>query len=290
MAASVAWGSCPPANGVDGSSLPHRNRETIARVDRVDPAHGLRRVQGVHARRVVVPVHVRALHDEAQRLRRYGVRKRFGPMTDTVERTLPLRLCTVVSPSGESLKPFVRCPRRDASIDAHTCVGCMRMRSLEWDPKEGGEVCCVVGADTPALDPRADFAELAARTRMHEIGARVVMFVTSRVSLSELRALFATNDEPALAVVDLDGKLEGMVSRSALATAPAEGFVADVMERNIPGVPEDAPISLALSLFAFEKLPAAPIVKPDGVVTGICRADDLLRWVANHLGYTASKP
>lgn len=208
-------------------------------------------------------------------------------MANNVERTLPLRLCTVLSPTGTSLKPFVRCPRREGSIDAQNCAGCMRMRSLEWDPAVGGEVGCVVGVEVPAIDPRADFAELAARTRMHELGARVVTFVTSNLPLSELRALFDCLREPALVVVDEDAQLQGLVVPSAVAGAPQEGTARDVMDPCPHSLPEDAPVSLALSMFATEKLTAAPIVKQDGTVTGVCFADDLLRWVAGQLGYAA---
>lgn len=159
------------------------------------------------------------------------------------------------------------------------------MRSLEWDPALGGEVGCVVGDDAPSVDPRADFGEVAARVRMHELGARVVTFVTSSVPLSDLRALFDCLREPALVVVDEEARLEGLAFPTALVGAPEEGFVRDIMERSPPSLPEDAPVSLALSLFATEKLAAAPIVKADGTVTGICFADDLLRWVAGQLGY-----
>ena len=207
------------------------------------------------------------------------------PSRDIVERRIPLRLCTTVTPKGETMMPYVRCPRGDESIDAHACAGCMRVRSLEWEPATGGEVRCLIGSEP--TDPRADFGELAARTFVHEIASPLATFVTADVSLERVRTIFAESRARALAVVDAEGKLEALVSRTDLVDAPTEGTVRDVMTACVHALPEDAPIAYAVTLLAFEDIGEVPIVKMDGTVTGMCHALDVLRWVAGRLGYTA---
>jgi len=208
---------------------------------------------------------------------------------DVVERTFRVHLCTVVSTSGEKTEPLVRCPRVDETIDANACAACMRMRALEWAPNIGGEVRCLIGS-APELDRRADFAELAARARIHEILAPATTCVTPDVSLARVRAIFAEGRARAVPLVDDDGQLQGLVSRSDLVSAPADGTVRDVMTPVVHALPADAPIAYAIALLGFEDVGEVPIVRTDGSVVGMCHAVDVLRWVAGRLGYSASKP
>lgn len=210
------------------------------------------------------------------------------PSRDVPERTFRVHLCTTVSSSGETTEPLVRCPRTDETIDARTCAGCMRMRALEWAPGIGGEVRCLIGSG-PEVDPRADFAELAARTCVHEILARATTCVTPDVSLARVRAIFAESRARAVPVVDDGGKLQALVSRSDLIAAPVDGTVRDVMTLVVHALPEDAPIAYAIALLGFEDIGEVPVVKNDGAVVGMCHALDILRWVAGRLGYTEAK-
>ncbi|MBX3232485.1 MAG: CBS domain-containing protein [Labilithrix sp.] len=203
------------------------------------------------------------------------------------ERIIPLRLCTTIAPAHETLRPFVVCPRTHQAIDAHTCAGCMRMRSLEWGPTSGGEVGCVVGDDEPPLDPRADFAEIAARTKVFDVIAPVATCVTPEVPLERVRELFANGVARTLPVVDDEGKLQGLVSRSDLVSA--EGTVKDVMTPSAHALPYEAPLPYAVSLLAQEDVGEVPVVKLDGTVVGMCHALDVLRWVAAQLGYVARR-
>lgn len=215
---------------------------------------------------------------------------------DVVEKVIALRICTTVDEDGqETMRPVVRCPRSHEAIDAHQCAGCMRMRSLEWGPTTGGEVSCLV-APEPAVDPRADFGEVAARTQVFDVVAPVATCVTPGVSLSSARAIFERVRARALPVVDGDGKLAGILSRADLAARTAEGplsetmTVRDVMTPCTHALPYEAPLPYAISLLAHEELGEVPVVKVDGTVVGVCHAVDILRWVASQLGYVPPRP
>lgn len=200
----------------------------------------------------------------------------------------PIRLRTVVTAEGETTTPIVTCPRMHESIDAHACAACMRVVGLEWELTRGGEVRCLVSnqAAPPTPDRRADLPERAARTRVDAVADPIVTCVRPDVKLERVREVFASTRQRAVAVVDVENKLVALVSRSDLTRAPTEGTVADVMTSCVHSLPEDSPLSYAVSLLAHEDVAQVPIVTAEGMVTGICHALDVLRWVADGLGYS----
>src|SRR4051812_7819807 len=108
-------------------------------------------------------------------------------------RQIPIRLLHVVDhdAASDSLEPIVHCPRRSKSIDARTCVGCARMRAMQWDPSKGGEVVCVPNDGLPPRQPiRGDLAEAAARTALHEVAELVTVCVRSGATIASVRDLF----------------------------------------------------------------------------------------------------
>jgi CBS domain-containing protein len=129
-------------------------------------------------------------------------------------------------------------------------------------------------------DRRADLGEMAARTTVDEVMGPVATCVTTDVSLARVRELFATTRQRAVAVVDGDGRLEGLISRTDLVNAPAIGTAADVMSSPVHALPEHAPLAYVVGLLAHEDLGEVPIVTADGTVTGICHALDVVRWLA----------
>lgn len=201
------------------------------------------------------------------------------------ERAATLRLCNVVGPDAEELKPYVRCPRRDETIDALTCTGCARMRSMEWEPRKGGVVICSVDEPAATTDRRADLAEAAARVLLHEVVMPVTTCVTPDVSIQQLRRLMANEGLRSVPVVDLEGKLQGLVSRTDLTTAADFGLVENMMTSRVHALPEDAPVAYAIALMAFENVSEVPVVTADGTVAGMYHALDALRWVAGKMGY-----
>src|SRR5262245_54585116 len=120
---------------------------------------------------------------------------------------LALHLRNVVSKDGESVATLVHCPRQAKSIDALRCTGCARVRSLEWTPEDGGEIVCTGGEPAPRPTERErkmDFAEVAARSQLHEVVSKVTTCVSQDLSLPELRRLFEERDLRAVPVVDDD--------------------------------------------------------------------------------------
>lgn len=121
-----------------------------------------------------------------------------GPSRTIVK--LPLRLRMLVHEHGsDGVFPSVRCPRTNRSIDALTCMGCARMRSVEWDRESGGVIECRIDATAPCsdgdVDRRADLAEAAARRPLH--------------------AMMAFEDVPLVAVTGEDGELVGVWTATA---------------------------------------------------------------------------
>ncbi len=204
------------------------------------------------------------------------------------EHVNPIRVSVCVGPEGESARPFVRCPRRAWSVDVLDCVSCDRLRSLTWDTS-GGELTCVTEngpPPRPSVDRRADCAEAAVRAPLHDTLRRTATCVTSDMPIDQLKRLMAERGLRAVAVVDADGVLEGIVSRSHLTTAATFGLVSDMMEVNVTALPEDAPIAHAIALMAFDDVTDVPVVTSEGKVVGMYDALDALRWVAGRMGWT----
>lgn len=53
----------------------------------------------------------------------------------------------------------------------------------------------------------------------------------------------------------------------------------------VDAIPEDAPISHAIAVMAFQKIHEVSLVAADGKVVGVITANDALRWTAAQLGY-----
>lgn len=208
---------------------------------------------------------------------------------DVAEVVRPVRLKLLVTATEETTTPIVHCPRQDLTINAQACAGCMRMHSLEWEPGRGGEVHCLLSnqAAAPGHPRPTELREVAAGVRAGDVAGPVFTCFTRDVPLSRLRELFTMTSQRAIAVVDDDGCLEALVSRSDMVSAPEVGTVADVMTKRVRALPEDAPLPYAVSLLGHEDLAEVPLVDGDGRVTGIVHALDLVRWLAARLGYTS---
>jgi CBS domain-containing protein len=223
-------------------------------------------------------------------------------------RNLRLRTYTLVTNDGETFQPFVHCPHRNTTIDAFECKDCARMVMLEWDAARGGHVTCDVteidknrakAGQPPRQTPdrRADVGEAAIRTTLRDIVVsedeqlgpflQRAIAVGPDVTAVRLKQLLAKRNLRSVPVVDEDGKLQGIISRSDLMTASDSSVASEIMPKCIHALPEDAPLSYAIALLAFENVSEVPIVTEDGTVVGICHALDILRWLATRIGYVA---
>ncbi len=211
----------------------------------------------------------------------------------TEPRALPIHLREVIDDDGveRPLEPLVHCPRRGGATDAKTCFGCARMRAVEWDPTSGGEVRCTLDDDASraAIRVRADFAEIAARTQLHEVATRVTVCVRAGARLTAVRDLFVERRLRCAAVVDADARLVGVVSRFDLVDVRADAIVRDVMPERVRALPETAPVAYAIALMASENISEVPVVTDRGELLGVWTALEALAWVSEQLGYVKAQ-
>jgi CBS domain-containing protein len=138
-----------------------------------------------------------------------------------------------------------------------------------------------------------------------------VTCVRDDVSVEDLAALLLERRISGVPVVDEAGGLIGVVSKTdvvrdgfensgveplgpAVARELGAGFhsleigqrtVKDIMSGMNFALPEDATLSQACALMAYEGVHRVPVTGIDGSVIGILSALDILRWVAARDGY-----
>jgi CBS-domain-containing membrane protein len=200
----------------------------------------------------------------------------------------------------------IHCARRGHSEPLDACTKCRFGWSVPRDPARAGAAVECTAAARSAVDPRADVREAALRTHLHEVARRDVLCVREDASVETARALLLDHDLRALPVLDAEGRLVGIVTRSDLLRDAADGvsspapralgpgfhveeiacaLVGEVMSPHAYALPEDAPLTYAVSLMAQFGLTEVPVVTGDGEVTGIVSSGDVMRWLATHLGY-----
>jgi CBS-domain-containing membrane protein len=146
---------------------------------------------------------------------------------------------------------------------------------------------------------RVDIREAATVASTGEVMSRGHANVEVDATVEELCSFFADRKVHAAPVVDMEGKLIGVVSESdivrthaspdAAQLAPGSQLtVGDIMIKVAHALPESAPLAYAFGLLAAGDLRQAPVVQEDGRVVGMVTATDLIRWVARDLGYVLS--
>lgn len=230
----------------------------------------------------------------------------------TIERVdaLSIHQTTTFSGSGEVARTrTVQCPRRGHSVTVSACEGCAAARAVTLR-----HVRCVTGTEENGQERRvkaADVGEAAVRTPLHEAIRTETLCVRSDVGVESVRRLLLERGLRAAPVVDADGKLIGIVSKSDLlrdvveltdreelsSSVPlVEGFhedsddtrtVADVMTPCAHALPASAPVAHAVALMAIDEIHEVPVVRSeqDGRVVGMFTSLDGLRWLAARLGY-----
>jgi len=222
-------------------------------------------------------------------------------------RQVPVRKRFLLDGAGACATSLtVHCARRGHSEPLTACGKCRFGWSVPRDPARTGAAveCAAPAPSTP--DPRADVREAALRTHIHEIARPETFCVREDASVETARALLLDHNLRALPVLDAEGRLVGIVTRSDLLRDAADGdsspaprslgpgfhveelaraLVRDVMSPHAYALPEDAPLTYAVSLMALFGLTEVPVVTGDGVVTGVVSSGDIMRWLATQLGY-----
>lgn len=231
-------------------------------------------------------------------------------MTIVVE--LPIQIREVFA--GDSRREesvTVACPRRKSVTLVDECQSCAFAHAIS----EGRVVCSGDSASSETFaigaDPRVDISAAAMRMLVRDIIPANSTCIRADVSVEMAAALLIDRDLECLPVVDEDDKLIGMVSRSDVLRDRVEGnepplrmridrgfhiesiatrVVSEIMTPWVHALPEDAPVSFAISLMAFESLHEVPIVSESGQVLGVATSLDLLRWLATRMGYVLAGP
>jgi predicted transcriptional regulator len=117
---------------------------------------------------------------------------------------------------------------------------------------------------------------------------RPVVTVMQTAPLAELHALLADERVPALAVIDAEANLRGVVTRTdvlnALLSKP-DAKAADVMSNYVFAIPRDSTVESAAALIATENVGQVVVTGSEGELVGIVSAVDIARHVAQRAGY-----
>lgn len=214
---------------------------------------------------------------------------------------------TTVGRGGQrSSDPTVYCPRREQSLTMIECVLCPDCDGVHQDGS-GTQVLCRHPAEEPTSPARRTTS--AARLPLAAVMTRDVVCVTADMHLSTLAALLVDRGFTGVPVVDDQGRAIGVVSRTDLVRARVDdpgcdedvagfeldpGFhlepdggarVADVMMPIVFTLPENATLSQAAAIMAYEGIHRVPVVTTTGAVVGIVTSMDVVRWLAENDGY-----
>lgn len=207
----------------------------------------------------------------------------------------------------------VHCPRRDGSVSVTECLLCADCEGIRAAADGSYLACSHPAASEPPLDEHLHARRVrsgADRIPLSAVMTGDVVCVRSDLSIETLAAMFVDCGITGAPVVDENGRPIGVVSKSDLVLAglqfsdlvevdePAEelppgfhlepasrGTVADIMMPIAFVLPENATLSHAAALMAYEGVHRVPVIATDGKVAGIISSMDVVRWLAENDGY-----
>ena len=227
---------------------------------------------------------------------------------------LPIRTRHVLSGSGACQTTLtVYCFRRGCSLPVERCAACLECAQIVSRGPRPFVACWSSPAETM---PDEDGRSAASHAQVAEVMTPTVLCVRPDFSMESVTAVLLERGIGSVPVVDADGRPLGVVSRSdllrrhdaenTLETEPARGrepaavepglrqvviarqTVEEVMTPLAFTVAENAPVSLAGALMAYEGVHHLPVVSNLGDVLGMVSAIDVLRWLAGRDGYLVS--
>jgi len=230
---------------------------------------------------------------------------------------LDIRTRRILAPDGtEVARLTVFCPRRRLSLEVEECRNCESCEEIVFDPGErNSAVRCKADFEDQPASAVGEFppqlvsgdARLALRTPVLNLMTRNVICIRSDVTVNELIMTLFENGISGAPVVDADGKLLGIVSKTDLlrdsyekvelaednlgrhghggAENHSRSCVRDLMTTTVSSLPESATIAEAAALMALEGVRKVPILDAKEQVVGIISASDVLTWLARQAGY-----
>ena len=117
-----------------------------------------------------------------------------------------------------------------------------------------------------------------------------IAVVDEHATIDELRAIFVAQRVPAIAVVDDDRGLRGLVTRTDVLRAPDDQATtaAEIMSGFVFVLAQDATVECAAALMAIEDVGQVVVTDEHGELAGVVSALDIARHVAIVAGYLAA--
>jgi CBS domain-containing protein len=216
----------------------------------------------------------------------------------------PVQVRSTEYSEGETMEArSVRCPISKDSMSLEHCLSCERYAALVSRPEGEASLWCRV--PVAALEgPTApgEWVRTLEQTPVTEIMTSKVTCVDSELNLDEVAHIFEKKHIHAAPVVEDEGVLIGIVSKSDLvrgySTEDEEdefgqdghfppncvGVIVDgIMTTDVAKLRETASLAEAARLFSTRDVHHLPVVTKDEVVVGIVSVTDLVRWIASQL-------
>ncbi len=197
--------------------------------------------------------------------------------------TRPLRMKRVHSPRGvEKDAPTVKCPLSGQIVPASKCRECPQRQALSVGTSAPSSVSCAF-EEPAAPGASGEFQEQLRQVTAADVMSQDVSCVSRDLPLAALSEIFEDRDISCAPVVDDDGRLEGIVSKSDLVSElfdfdhdpPVE--VAELMVLQPTTVSETTTLNEVVPLLLRNRHLA--VLAADGELVGVISAHDIVRWL-----------
>ena len=189
---------------------------------------------------------------------------------------LRLEILAADGTSAEECRVFCRLQRK--SVRVEDCCSCVHCDAITDGTSGAPSVNCTipVSPHTAAHDPTGDSTEVAT------VLCTGTVVVSASANLSVAFALLRAEDRRAVAIVDKNHVLVGLVHETAfigLRTGAHHGPIGGAMSTAM-ALHEGTPVRAALRLLAASHLREATVVSGEGTPIGVFKDVDGLRWIA----------
>lgn len=226
--------------------------------------------------------------------------KRTGNEETTAH--FPVQVRSTEYAEGETAEArSVRCAISKGSVPLEHCMNCERCVALVSRLDGDSSLSCRVPVDS--IGARSTASDLGTRLRttpVSEVMTAKVTCVDRELNLDELAHVFEKKHIRAAPVVEDEGVLVGMVSKSDLVRGCADddeedafdegghfppncvGVIVDgIMTTDVARLRETASLAEAARVFASRGVHHIPVVTKDDIVVGMLSVMDLARWIAS---------
>jgi len=197
---------------------------------------------------------------------------------------LPVRVRSTFEPDGAgSTRSTVHCPYRERSLSVKACALCEHFGGVDDRDGEPLLLCHRPSIEVPTKLARS--AEVCAATTPVSRIMKSVTCVGSSVDVDDAAKILLELGATAVPVVDAEGRLEGIVSKTDLVrhghvNAGSSATVAEVMTRHPLAIPETASIADAVTIMLAHNIHQLPVIGSSGEVLAMVTPRCVLEWVS----------